>query len=104
MAFHPQMNGLSERKNQWVEQYLHLVMSMQPEDWTQWLAIATAVHNNQWNSTTGLLPNHILLRYNITLNPKNTTQSTNKTVEEWITLMTEKHAQATAVGARVVLV
>ena len=24
-AFHPQMNGLSERKNQWVEQFLRLV-------------------------------------------------------------------------------
>src|SRR5882757_1180325 len=24
-AFHPQTDGLSERKNQWVEQYLHLI-------------------------------------------------------------------------------
>ena len=46
MAFHPQTNGLSERKNQWVEQYLHLVTSSQPEDWSIWLLIASAVHNN----------------------------------------------------------
>jgi hypothetical protein len=26
MAFHPQMDGLSEQKNQWIEQYLRLVM------------------------------------------------------------------------------
>jgi hypothetical protein len=45
-AFHPQTDGISERKNQWVEQYLRLVMSVSPEDWTHWLAIATAVHNN----------------------------------------------------------
>ena len=31
MAFHPQTDGLSERKNQWVEQYLRLVTSMSPE-------------------------------------------------------------------------
>jgi hypothetical protein len=46
IAFHPQTDGLSERKNQWVEQYLQLVTSMQPEDWTEWLSIATGVHNN----------------------------------------------------------
>jgi hypothetical protein len=45
-AFHPQTDGLSERKNQWVEQYLRLVTSASPEDWTKWLTIATAVHNN----------------------------------------------------------
>ena len=30
-AFHPQTDGLSERKNQWVEQYLRLVTSTSPE-------------------------------------------------------------------------
>ena len=35
MAFHPQMDSLSERKNQWVEQYLWLVISAAPKDWTQ---------------------------------------------------------------------
>jgi hypothetical protein len=34
MAFHPQMDGLSEWKNQWIEQYLRLVSSAVPEDWT----------------------------------------------------------------------
>ncbi len=30
-AFHPQTDGLSERKNQWIEQYLRLVMSNDPK-------------------------------------------------------------------------
>jgi len=30
------------------------------EDWTNWLSIATAVHNNRKNATTGLSPNQIL--------------------------------------------
>ena len=42
-ASHPQMDRLSEQKNQWVEQYLRLVTGGQPEDWSDWLAIATAV-------------------------------------------------------------
>jgi hypothetical protein len=45
-AFYPQTDGILERKNQWVEQYLRLVTFMSPEDWTHWLAIAMAVHNN----------------------------------------------------------
>jgi hypothetical protein len=57
MVFHPQMDGLSERKNQWVEQYLRLISSMVPEDWTYWLALTSAVHNNQKNSMMGLSPN-----------------------------------------------
>ena len=59
-AFHPQTDSLLERKNQWVKQYLRIVTSTAPEDWTNWLSIATAVHNNRWNATTGLSPNQIL--------------------------------------------
>jgi hypothetical protein len=32
-AFHPQTDGLSERKNQWIEQYLRIITGGQPEDW-----------------------------------------------------------------------
>ena len=45
-AFHPQMDKLSEQKNQWVEQYLQLVTSAQQDDWKHWLPLATLVHNN----------------------------------------------------------
>jgi len=95
-AFHPQTDGLSERKNQWVEQYLRLVTSAAPKDWTQWLALAMAVHNNRKNSTTGLLPNQIILGYDLKLNPAISTPSINETTEERIRLMEERHAQATA--------
>jgi Integrase zinc binding domain len=44
-AFHPQTDGLSERTNQWVEQYLCLITTNQNE-WSKWLPMATAVHNN----------------------------------------------------------
>ena len=45
-AFHPQTDGLSERKNQWVEQYLRLVTLIDLKGWINWLTLATAVHNN----------------------------------------------------------
>ncbi len=80
-AFHPQTNGLSKRKNQWVEQYLRLVTSMDPKGWIHWLALATAVHNNRTNVTTGLSPNQILLGYNPTLNLEESLGTTNALVE-----------------------
>jgi transposase InsO family protein len=60
MAFHPQTDGLSERTNQWVEQYLHLITINQAE-WSKWLSMATAVHNNSRNSTTGFAPSELLI-------------------------------------------
>jgi hypothetical protein len=44
-TYHPQTDGLLERKNQWLEQYLRLVCGNQA-DWPTMLAIATLMHNN----------------------------------------------------------
>jgi hypothetical protein len=94
LAFHPQMDRISERKNQWIEQYLRLVTSASPEDWTHWLAMAMAVHNNQKNETTGLSSNQILLVYELMLQPEEDTPSNNKAVEIRIQNMKERRAQA----------
>ena len=93
--FHPQTDGLSERKNQWIEQYLRTVTSASPEDWMQWLTLATAVHNNRKNATTGLSPNQILLGYEPQLTPKTSAPSNNDLVEEWIKKLMENRDQAT---------
>ena len=44
-AFHPQTDRLTEHKNQWVKQYIHLYTSARQDDWEAWLPIATFVHN-----------------------------------------------------------
>ena len=95
MAFHPQMDGLSERKNQWIEQYLQTVTSVNPEDWTQWLALASAVHNNRRNATTRLSPNQILIGYEPQLTPETSVPSNNDLVEERIRKLMENRDQAT---------
>ena len=94
-AFHSQTDGLSERKNQWVEQYLRIVTSMNPQDWTQWLALALAVHNNRRNTTTGLSPNQILLGYEPRLTPETSPPSNNDLTEERIRKLMENRDQAT---------
>jgi len=68
-AFHPQMDGLSEWKNQWIEQYLHLLTTAQQDDWDKWLTIASAVHNDRTNSTLGMMPNEALFGYHPSLYP-----------------------------------
>src|SRR6266478_7599343 len=93
-AFHPQTDGLSEQKNQWIEQYLQLVTSNNPKGWTLWLALATMVHNNQINTTTGLSPNQILFGYNSTLNSNKVLQTHNALVESRIQTMTKNRADA----------
>jgi len=79
-AFHPQTDGLSERKNQWVEQYLRLITTNQ-EDWSDWLAIATLVHNSLANSTTGFAPNELLIGWEPPLIAEQSELSNNVTAE-----------------------
>jgi hypothetical protein len=93
-AFHPQIDEISERKNQWVKQYLQLVTSTSLEDWTHWLTIVMAVHNNWQNETTGLLPNQILLGYELTLHPKESTLSNNEAMETRVQNVIRKREQA----------
>ena len=81
-AFHPQTDGLSKRKNQWVEQYLCTIIALHPEDWSYWISIASAVHNNQINLTTNLLPNEILLSYSPCLAPSEVIRTDNEAVEK----------------------
>jgi len=59
-AFHPQMDGLTEHKNQWLEQYLQLVAANNKE-WSELLPLVTLMHNNSANSTTRLAPNQLLI-------------------------------------------
>ena len=62
-AYHPQTDGLSEQKNQWVEQYLRIVTSASQDDWSDWLSIATVVHNHYLNTTTQITPVEAMLGY-----------------------------------------
>src|SRR5260370_26811640 len=93
-AFHPRTDGLSERKNQWIEQYLRIVTSMAPKDWTDWLSIATAVHNDRKNVTTRLSPNQILWGGEPQLLTSEGSEVKNQTVQQRLVTMKERQLQA----------
>jgi hypothetical protein len=95
-AFHPQTDGLSERKNQWVEQFLRLVAGAQQDDWKCWLPIATAIHNNHMNATTKVVPAKALLGYLPTLDPLAPSITRNERVEERAIQASRSREQAQA--------
>jgi len=95
-TFHPQTDGLSKRKNQWVEQYLHLFMTAQQDDWDEWLTVTSVVHNGHTNTTLGMTPNEALFGFHPNLYPRNLVSTPNKAVENCLNLLHQKRAQATA--------
>ena len=82
MAFHPQMDGLFERKNQWVEQFLRLVVEGWQDDWSEWLPLVKAVHNGRINTTIKIAPTQALLGYFPLLDPLAPPLTTNPRMEE----------------------
>src|SRR5712672_4300410 len=94
-AFHPQTDRLSKRKNQWIEQYLRLLTAGQQNDWSQWLMIVMAVHNDRTNEMLGISPNEVLFGFQPTLFPAQPVKTPNELAESRIDLMHQKRAQAT---------
>ena len=80
-AFHPQTDRLTEHKNQWVKQYLHLYTSARQDDWDAWLPITTFVHNWWLNATTKCSPHEILLGYHSSAAEEPTNITNNEMVE-----------------------
>jgi hypothetical protein len=68
MAYYLQIDGLSERKNQWLKQFLCLVGTNQNE-WSTMLPLATLVYNNTQNSTTTFSPNQLISGLELTATP-----------------------------------
>jgi len=55
-AFHPQMDGQTERMNQELEQYLWLFVEHRQKDWLEWLAAAEFAVNNKVHMATKVSP------------------------------------------------
>jgi len=49
-AFHPQMDGQTERMNQELEQYLRMFIDHCQEQWPKWLRTAEFAYNNKYYS------------------------------------------------------
>ena len=52
MAYHPQMDGQTERINQELEQYLRVFIDHRQEQWPDWLGTAEFAYNNKIHMAT----------------------------------------------------
>jgi len=88
-AHHPQTDGLTERKNQGLEQLLRLVATNQ-DDWSNVLPLLTLIHNNVANSTTGTAPNELLIGREPVTTPHQATGSDNPLAEQRVRQLRER--------------
>ena len=93
--FHPQTDRLTKRKNQWVEQFLRLLSTNQ-HDWATMLPLATLVHNNARNSTTGLALNLLLHGLEPAATPDQISNSDNPAAKEHVDQLRQRRKQAIA--------
>ncbi|QRW25151.1 Retrotransposable element Tf2 protein [Rhizoctonia solani] len=59
-AYHPQSDGQTEIKNQWLEAYLRPFINHRQSDWVDWLPLAEFAHNNARSKATGKSPFEIV--------------------------------------------
>jgi len=52
------------------------------DKWSKWLAVATLVHNNSANATTGFVPSQLLIGWEPPLTKEQGTCTNNQTVEQ----------------------
>ncbi|GAA5865997.1 hypothetical protein JCM1840_003369 [Sporobolomyces johnsonii] len=55
-AYHPQSDGITERLNQSLEQYLRIFVNYAQDDWEELLPLAAFVHNDTIHSSTKSTP------------------------------------------------
>jgi hypothetical protein len=62
-AYHPQLNGQTERVNQLMETYLRCFVSACPHKWVQWFYLAECWYNVSWHSAVSMSPFQVLYGY-----------------------------------------
>ena len=66
-AYHPQTDRQMERVNQVLEQYLHLYVNYDQDNWAALLPLAEFAYNNAPHSSTNMSPFFATYGYHLTL-------------------------------------
>ena len=92
-AYHPQMDGQSERTNQSLETYLQLYYDSQQREWSKLLPLVQYVRNSWPNATTRQVPFNTLIGYTPTAHqPTRTTDL--PTLQECLIKINESRSAA----------
>ncbi|KAF8755559.1 Chromo (CHRromatin Organization MOdifier) domain [Rhizoctonia solani] len=71
LAYHPELDGQTERVNQFIEFYLRSYVAADHLDWAKWLPLAEYVYNNAKHAATGKTPFELVYGRNPVMNPSN---------------------------------
>jgi hypothetical protein len=63
-AYHPRMDGQSERSNQWLETAIRFITDQKQRNWAPYLPIVQFAHNNWPSDTTRKSPFFLLMGFN----------------------------------------
>ncbi|QRW20751.1 Retrotransposable element Tf2 protein [Rhizoctonia solani] len=70
-AYHPELDGQTERVNQLIEFYLRSYVAADHLDWATWLPLAEYAYNNAKHAATGKTPFELIYRRNPVMNLSN---------------------------------
>jgi hypothetical protein len=62
-AYHPEIDGQTERVNQCVEQYLRCMAFQEPHKWCDWLPVAECLYYSSFHSSIKMSPFEALYEY-----------------------------------------
>src|SRR5579863_9720378 len=95
-AFHPQMDGKSERVNQEIKQYLRFCGNFQQEDWATLLPIIEFAHNAQPHCSTQKTPFKVWYGFQPTFKPPLYLQTRLQSVDERVQYLDQIRKEVTA--------
>ncbi|KAF8757571.1 hypothetical protein RHS01_03655 [Rhizoctonia solani] len=70
-AYHPELDGQTERVNQFIEFYLRSYVAADHSDWATWLPLAEYAYNNARHSATGKTPFELVFGRSPVMSPSN---------------------------------
>jgi len=101
MAYHPQMDGQTERINQKLEQYLRVFINHRQEQWPDWLGTAEFAYNNKVHTATKILPFKANYGQDPKMGFKGRRKGKYKAVEKFVERMRKIQKKAKAVLGKV---
>ena len=95
-AYHPEIDGQTERTNQELEQYLRMYVNHRQSNWAKWLATAEFAFNNKIHTATKMSPFQVNYRREPRMGFDIRKKGKNEKAEEFIKEMKERHEEAKA--------
>lgn len=100
-AYHPEIDGQTERANQEVETYVRKFVTYEQNDWTQWIPLAQIAINNKPATSTKISPFFMIHGYNaenitVETNDKHPRRTTASRGQEVVKKLKEAHEFAQA--------